>query len=386
MLHTLGLPQAAAQTMAAFFCLYLLNSPRWVLAKFLGAVTFAVIASYTSGQGLLVWPVGLLPLAVAPFSKRRKIALVAAWCVIATVVSLLYFWGWTRVEVHPPPQFSLAYFATIVGGALFPDLSAAITGGAILLFLSAASIVLTVRLGKAQEYSFWLAIVIYGILVNAQTTVGRTGFGTAQGLSSRYATFSLSTVVGVYAILSSLNFEKLTRVVPSLWGATLALVVLGVTLSSVNGYQIGAYMKQDREYHVFLFLTADTQPDEALPTAPWEKGAEDRVRLQYMKEHRLNAFHSPDPAPNWALPAPGLTVLSYPARIQVSPLQVNTEHGQQGLLTLNGIALDGKENKPVGGVFVEVDNVIYPTYYGLAREEVAQALKTSERQPMRFSP
>ena len=84
------------------------------------------------------------------------------------------------------------------------------------------------------------------------------------------------------------------------------------------------------------------------------------------------------------LPAKGLPVLPYPARIQMNQLQVNNEHEQVGLFTFSGFALDGKENELVGGVFFEVDNVIYPAYYGIPREEVAQFLKAPRITPCGF--
>jgi len=377
MLMNMSNVQVVAETVAALFCLYLLNWPRWGTAKFLGAAFFAVISSYTMGQGLLVWPVGLVPLVLSPLSKRRKIAWMAAWCAIAAIVFFFYIWGWIHPAANPLPGFSLEYFLTIVGAALFPDLFYATTGGVLLLLLSAAAVVLTLMYGKGRQYSFWLAIMVYGLLVNAQITLGRTGFGPAQGMSSRYVVHSLLTVVGLYAVLCNLNVEKLTRTVSALWGAVLGLVVLGFILSSINGYQIGTLVKQQRDYHVFVFLTADNQPDEALPTAPWEKGPVMRRQIAFLRQHGLNVFHAPDPTPNWTLPAPGLPLLPYPARLQMNPLQVNNEHGQTGLFTFSGIALDGKEDELVGGVFIEVDKVIYPAYYGLPREDVAEVLKTS---------
>ena len=43
-----------------------------------------------------------------------------------------------------------------------------------------------------------------------------------------------------------------------------------------------------------------------------------------------------------------------------------------------GIALDGKEDELVGGVYLEVDNVVYPAYYGYRCEDIAQRLKINQ--------
>ena len=221
LLITMANVQVIAESVAALACLYLLNRPRWVAAKFLAAVFFAVLSSYTMGQGLPVWPVGLVPLLLSPLSRRSKIALTASWCAIAGVVLFFYFWGWTNGPGHfQISMVTYQYFATIVGGAVFPELLAAMIGGAILVLLCAAAIALSLAFGKARQYSFWLAIMLYGFVVDAQITAGRgayTGFGPAQALSSRYAVHAILTVVGLYAILSSLNYEKVNRFIAALW-------------------------------------------------------------------------------------------------------------------------------------------------------------------------
>jgi len=374
MLHAFGCMQAALETVAAFFCLYLLNRPRRVTAKFLGAVLFAVMCSYTSGQGLLVWPAGLLPILLAPLSKRQKTALATIWCAVAAVVSFFYFWGWVRPPYHPGPKLSFHYFAAIVGGALFPypEVSIATIGGILLLLLSGASLVLTVNNGMARRYSFWLTIMLYGILVNAETSVGRGGFGTAHALASRYATFSLFTVVGLYAILSSLNYEKLTRLVPALWGAALALAVVGIYVSGVEGYEAAEASRRERDYHVFVFRTADTQPDEALPLAEWETGPVIRSTLQFLKEHKLNVYASPDWAARYAVPGPGLPETREPALADLHPLAVAKD---TGLVTACGWAVNSAGDDLVGAVFLVIDDVVYPTYYGQPRDDVAKGLK-----------
>ena len=104
----------------------------------------------------------------------------------------------------------MEYFATLGGGSLFPflpfpEVTAAATAGALILILAAVAVLLALREGKLASYSFWIALIGYGILVQAQITVSRCGFGTPQALSSRYAVTSLLTVIGLYGLLSSLG-------------------------------------------------------------------------------------------------------------------------------------------------------------------------------------
>ena len=65
----------------------LLDWPRLAWPIFVGAVLVAVVASYSSLQGLLIWPVGLVLL----YHRRRPTWAFVSWIVAAVVTTALYF-------------------------------------------------------------------------------------------------------------------------------------------------------------------------------------------------------------------------------------------------------------------------------------------------------
>ena len=176
-----GIPHivVSGAIVGAYLCLHLLNNAKRLAWKLAAAVSFATVATFSSGQGLLVWPVGLLPL-LSPLPKRRKITYLVIWSAIGTIEWIAYFWGYVKPAYHPPLGFSLEYFATLGGAALFPVLLAATVAGAAILILAAVAVILAHQEGKLASYSFWIAVIGYGVLVQAQITVSRCGFGAPQ--------------------------------------------------------------------------------------------------------------------------------------------------------------------------------------------------------------
>ena len=189
----------AALSLATFFCLHLMTDPRRLKLKFAFALALATLAGLSAAQGLLVWWVGLAQLLVLAQPWRRKATLSAIWSLVGIVEWVVYFWGYTKPAWHPPLSFSWEYFMAIIGGALFPIVLVAQAAGAIILLTAIAAVVLARLDWKGGRHTFWLALILFGLMTEAQTTVGRTGFGPQQALSSRYATFSLFVVIALTA-------------------------------------------------------------------------------------------------------------------------------------------------------------------------------------------
>ena len=134
--------------------------------KFVGALLFATGATFSSAQGLLVWPVGLLPLLFAPLARKRKALLIAGWTVAAVIAWSLYFYDYVSPSNQPPLAFSFQYFAIIIGSSLFQWMNVAMTVGVIVLLLVAAVAILVYQEGQWGRHSFWLAMLVYGLLVS----------------------------------------------------------------------------------------------------------------------------------------------------------------------------------------------------------------------------
>ena len=373
-----GIPHivVSGSIVGAYLCLNLANSAKRLGWKLSAAVLLATVATFSSGQGLLVWPAGLLPLVFSPLPKRRKTAIIAIWAALGTLEWIAYFWGYVKPADHPPLGFSCEYFAILGGGALFPYpvAVAAATAGAMILILAAVAVLLARQEGKLASYSFWIAILCYGILVQAQITVSRCGFATSQALSSRYAATSLLTVIGLYGILSALCTERIRPWVSAMWGGLLALVIVGVVMSTVDGHQAGAEHKAWREYNTFVFCTVNSQPDAAIPLKAMAFAEPDymRQKIAYLENRRFNIFAPGGPSSRYLIPDANLPVLSLPAEATINQFSLDK---RSGVVTAAGWAVDNTGQDLVGGVYLEVDGKLYPAYYGMKRDDVAEALK-----------
>ena len=205
---------ATTAALAAFSLLASMGNGRRQGWKFAAAALAATAGTLSSANGLLLWPVGLLPLMLLRQPWRRRIGLAAAWLAIGAVQGAFYFVGYHKT-VHPVPEVqarTLAncseYFLTVVGGALFPDLALAKWCGLLLLAIAAVGFGLIVVRGKLSQSAFWLTVLAFGLLTQAEVAWGRTPFGNSQALSSRYATFSLFVIIGVYGLLATLLSER----------------------------------------------------------------------------------------------------------------------------------------------------------------------------------
>jgi hypothetical protein len=362
----------AGEAVAALACLSLLNHPAGRRLKYLGALLFATGATFSSAQGLVVWPVGLLPLLLAPFQWTRKALLIAGWTAAGALAWLLYFHDYVRPYQQPPLAFSFKYFAAILGGSFFHGIYAGMIVGVIVLLLIAAVVILLYQKGHWRRHSFWLAVLSYGFLIQLQITLGRSNYGLEQALSPRYSTCSLLIIIGIYAILSNLRGKKLGRVIFGLWAFFLALATVGLMVCDVRGYQWGLNAWQNVDYHAFMAYTSDSQPDAVFTLNADVNSPLVRRIISLLREHRWSLFASSEPEALYAPPKADLPELSVPAQIKLTNFGPDEQF--KGIVYIAGWAVDSAAKDLVGGVFLDVDGVLYPTYYGWPRDDAFDLL------------
>ena len=362
---------AAAGT---FLGLHLVRDNRYLL-PFLGAAAGATVACFSLAQGLLVWPAGFLQVLVLPVSLRRKLGLAAVWLVLGAAEWGLYFWGYVKPSYHPPYSFSLQYLAALWGSGLFPGELIATAAGFVLFGLLVAALVLARKERSLGRFSFWLAAIAFSLLALIAITVGRAGFGVPQALSSRYATFAIIGIIGVYSILATMVFEKPGRASWACWGILLGLTVLGLTVSQIDGYAVGTRTKETKEYYTFAFYTSDSQPDEALNMGAGPKPDGIRKAIVFLKEHRLNIFAYPEREALCQCPPTSLPQLPAAAEFHVNTF-AHTRDSRA--IWINGWAADPVAKDAVGGVCLELDGQLYRAYYGLERPDVAAVIGSGD--------
>ncbi len=193
--------------------LILLDRPTLNWLATAGAIAAAVVGSYSSLQGLLIWPAGLVLL----YHRRRPWGLWLAWVGSAAVTTVVYFYHLDLRTAGGSSSYASGhfvseakYFLLAIGdvfGIAIPQGSSGNTGiliaaGAAILIVACWSLIVY---GRRRDQSggtpIGVALTSFGLMFAALMTVGRAAGGLSVASTSRYTTFDLLIPVGCYLTL-----------------------------------------------------------------------------------------------------------------------------------------------------------------------------------------
>ena len=201
-------------------CVFLLDRPVLTRVVYAAAVSSAVIGSFSSLQGLLIWPVGLLLL----WQRRRSRAFLLAWVLSAFATTVIYLYGLNFSKANPNGTFVLTHLPSaarffftaignIFGGQIIniygtrvphsPDIGSGSTIAlGVMVFLIAAWVlaVYGTRRDERTASPVGVALVCFGLLFAMSLTAQRTASPGSASLS-RYTTFDLLILAGGYLAL-----------------------------------------------------------------------------------------------------------------------------------------------------------------------------------------
>lgn len=180
------------------------------------ALVLALAATLTSGNGLLVWPVGfgMLLLQTGLAGKKESRNLIQ-WISVAILAFVGYFWQYKKPPGNPPLQSS--FFQFIKGWLAFNGSAAEavpvgpVVGLCVLLGGICLLLVLVICLNLLRKYLsrkplspldfFFLGTVAFLIGTSAIVAWTRTGFGFNTLITSRYKLYSLLLMAVLYVYL-----------------------------------------------------------------------------------------------------------------------------------------------------------------------------------------
>ena len=253
----------------AFYLLHLSSRTSLRKLALLAALASATVASFSSAQGLFVWPAGFVQLLIAPVEKPVKRALIGVWSLCGLGAWVVYFYRLNIPRHRSERYFSdnlnpgIDYFLTALGGSLIRQQVIALVGGLILVCLIAVSLFFIYRAGKLGECSFWIALLSFSFLFLVSIVVGRSGMGLENALSSKYPTFTVLAVIGTYVMLIKLALERGSRIVLASLGVLTALITISIPISYAEGLDAGKRLEKNRERAAYVISTYESQPDEA---------------------------------------------------------------------------------------------------------------------------
>jgi hypothetical protein len=204
--------------------LFLLDRITLTWLALAGAIGAAVLGSFSSLQGLLIWPAGLLLLV----QRRRSLPFIVAWTAAAVASAIIYFHnfnskgGSTYPDYAPHhPLIAIKFFLFEVGDVLgYPAKSgmstaatdAVLVFGLVLVILAVAAVAAWgLRRGDHGGSPIGVALIAVGLLFAASVTEGRIIFGYWGGSASRYTTFNLLIPVGIYLTLLGRSAPRARR-------------------------------------------------------------------------------------------------------------------------------------------------------------------------------
>ena len=273
------------------------------------AVAAGVLGSFSSLQGLFIWPVGLVLL----LQRARGRWLIAGWVAAGFATTGIYFYNWDAGQgsvsyaVHHVLDTLRFFFFTVgdVIGVQLPNspsvaqygvfaLGVAIVGIGIWSILSCG-----LRVDVSSARPIGVVLICFGLLFAAAVAGARTSLGLSNASFPLYVTFDVLILLGSYLILidrsqhSASNASPNIRWLPGMTIAVSVLVGLQFLLGTDNGISYA------RSYHDFeltgAVVTAKIQraPDGLVENqlgAGYETAGFIRQMTDFLRANHLSLF------------------------------------------------------------------------------------------------
>jgi hypothetical protein len=278
---------------------------------FASGVALSIVASLSSLQGLLLWPVGFIYTMRGNFTWRQRVA----WASFGLVTALVYFrhfgrgGSWLSHSVSHPLE-SAKFFLVAIGsvipmGKLGGYVPSLFLEGLFGLLLCALSVYVIIAGGtRARSDEAFLApitLVTFALMFNIMLAAGRTGLwgGLKAAELSRYSTYNLLLLVGDYLALLRLLMTRQGReaTIVALVGAVAVLMFVQVAVSSWVGLQMGKEAFRNRIQGADLVVNYRIAPASLIASYNAYPDPEIfRARAAVAERYRLSVFATPDAA------------------------------------------------------------------------------------------
>ncbi|MDR3089729.1 MAG: hypothetical protein LBU39_07935 [Desulfobulbaceae bacterium] len=353
------------------------------------------IATFSSGQGLLVWPI-LIGLWLVTAQKKALLS-PSFWlfCLCSGLTIILYFYGLSQKSgqmayVLNHPQEVWNYFLALLGASsganiTFPSSLAPVSiacGWCILI--AASAIVIHFLIKRPKETLFPIAVTLWSVTVALLIAYGRASLLPINGVAGRYLTFTLPLVWTLlfYPILCARQFGKARQQVVIYSGCLVALSFLCFNMPAVwkhLGY-FHAYTTNQRH----ILLTIDQQSDEKVKQLmAFSTVEETRRRAAILRDNNLNAFADTAETRRFFsgknLGEPDKRSFALET-LEVEQSVMNSEPS----LKLRGWAFDHENGTAARTVQIKIGGRSVPLFYGVKRPNVAAYLGNSDLSAIGF--
>ena len=278
-----------------FACLDRTEKTAWSFAL---SVVLAILASFSSLQGLFLWPAGMVYL----FANRYNVSYKLLWIFFFLATSLVYFVGFDFHNTGGAPVFgflshpdnAMVYFFVAIGSVL-PVGSNGTKGwiGFILFLLSvyyAVRAVLSVK--SDQAYLLPLALMSFVILFDFSLVVGRSGFGVGQATSSRYTVYNILLLIAIYiSVARDVSKGLVGRKIILLPAVAVGIAVaVQIPSSFVDGLHEGVNLFEFRTKAAEVLFSYRTATPKRIENYLWSNEQLVIQRAALADRYRLSVF------------------------------------------------------------------------------------------------
>ena len=278
-----------------FVCLDRMGRTAWSFAL---ATVLAILASFSSLQGLFLWPAGLVYIFANRYSVNYKIL----WILFFLGTALVYFVGFDFHNTGGSPVFgflshpvnAMVYFFVAIGSVL-PVGSNGTKGciGFVFFLLSvycAVRAVLSVKSDRA--YLLPMALMSFVIFFDFSLVVGRSGFGVGQATSSRYTVYNILLLIAIYISVTRDVTKGLVGRKIFLLPAVAVGIAVAVQISSsfVDGLHEGRNLYEFRTKAAEVLFSYKTADPKRIANYLWSNSQLVVQRAALADRYRLSVF------------------------------------------------------------------------------------------------
>jgi hypothetical protein len=267
------------------------------------AAVFAIIATFSSAMGILVWiAAGVQILIKKTHSGNPGTQMIAlSWVAAGILAFLLYTHGLESglgsnliFAVKHPFTF-IHFFFSLLSLTSIHSLSIVAFPAGIALFAGSVFILhKTWKDKRLDDNSFWIALYVFSVLFALLTTLGRCPITFEYTDRSRYTVFTALFIVSTFMLFyDSYRLSSIRKERRLLNGFFLFLVLLAVELNAI-GLVFGVNQKKQREIIKETVLNYKTRPmDDLKKIDPWldDKFIRDiKESIPFIEKNHYNVF------------------------------------------------------------------------------------------------
>lgn len=346
---------------------------------FAAAIFAAVIASFSSMQGLLSWII-VAALFLLHSERKQLLPYIATWTVLAIIIWLIYFYNHAELDLYAVPhKYSdtsyvlhhplnvIVYFLALTGNIIFSKLlighGIAIAGLLIIAFLFLIYIVFVKNKIQTNQYLFPVGLIMIGLLTTASIAAGRCDVGFEPlVLPSRYTSFSVYVIVGILLIWIELGNHENTAIIKNIANTFIVLLIFSIPVTMGLGLYNGIKKMNADKYLAYVLETFEIQPKEHIKYFNPEISKDQKRILSYinfLKIHQYHVFRNP--------------AYKIPASLYCDSSHIENDEILQPDINLIQIASDRIEIKTpevtpayrhrITHLYLDVDGMVYPLYY-----------------------